>query len=226
MDQKYPSNQSNTIAHNKDATNDTRSNHEKFVEQGRMLFLEYDQEELLRKYPLDHDDAYIYINFCGRPYQIDRKDGRIYNALGNPAGFGATMTIYDMITRSPHPPVPTGKWATMTDLLAKCSGVGPASLEMFARDFRCFEGHVDELREACVKAGGRLVKGGDVSCIFPVFDNFDIWFQFWDSDEEFPSSISFLWDDCAIDHLHYETLWYVMRDILVILRRVMEGSLH
>ena len=67
---------------------------------------------------------------------------------------------------------------------------------------------------------GRLCRGhlagpgGDVSRILDVFDFFPVCVRFWDADEEFPASLQFLWDANALDFLYYETLWYVMGDLL------------
>ena len=51
---------------------------------------------------------------------------------------------------------------------------------------------------------------GDVSYAIPVFRDFWILFQFWDGDDEFPASIKYLFDENALQFMHYETLWYVM----------------
>ena len=47
-----------------------------------------------------------------------------------------------------------------------------------------------------------------------VFDFFPGCVRFWDADEEFPASLQFLWDANALDFLYYETLWYVMGEVL------------
>ena len=47
-----------------------------------------------------------------------------------------------------------------------------------------------------------------------VFDFFPVCVRFWDADEEFPASLQFFWDAGALDFLYYETLWYVMGELL------------
>ena len=39
-------------------------------------------------------------------------------------------------------------------------------------------------------------------------------FQFWESDEEFPPVLKFMWDENVLDYLRFETLYYVMGDFL------------
>ena len=52
--------------------------------------------------------------------------------------------------------------------------------------------------------------GADVGYVVPVFHDFATWFQFYDGDDEFPASITYLFDENALQYMHYETLWYVM----------------
>ena len=53
-------------------------NYEKSSLAASRRFLEYDQEELLARWPLAHDDNWIYVTFIGEEYRIDRATGRIY----------------------------------------------------------------------------------------------------------------------------------------------------
>ena len=56
-----------------------------------------------------------------------------------------------------------------------------------------------------------------MSYIIDVFDFFPVCVRFWDADEEFPASLQFLWDANALDFLYYETLWYVMDELIGLL---------
>ena len=188
------------------------SNYDKMSLDASRLFLTYDQDAILRRYPLPADEQYIYVNFLNEPYRIDRTSGQIYTG-DRPANFGETLSILDMVCLSPCTPTPTGQWRTLQQL-TNAAGAGPVSLEMFARKISCFSGHPEKLAAACEAMGGVPKKGGEVSYLLPVFDNFPVWFQFWDADEEFPVSVQFLWDSSTPHHLHYETLWYIMGEIL------------
>ena len=61
-------------------------NYEKQVYTGRKLFLKYDQDKLIEKYGLKHDEEYLYLKYIGTEYRIDRRmDGlqRIYSCYDN-----------------------------------------------------------------------------------------------------------------------------------------------
>ena len=199
-----------------------QSNYDKFSESASRIFLTYDQEEILRRYPQRHDDDNIYMRFLDRELAIDRKDGHVFYLKEDGsvektkeyrADANVTLSVFDMLCRSPFPPKMTGKWVNMSTLASK-AGAAPTSFEMFAKSFRRFEGNTEALDAACRKLGGIRRDKGDVSYELPVFTDFYVWFQFWDADEEFPCSVLFLWDSSTPYHLHYETDWYIMGAIM------------
>ena len=52
-----------------------------------------------------------------------------------------------------------------------------------------------------------------------LFDGMKVVVQLWQSDEEFPASLRFLWDENALMYLKYETMHYAKG---LILRRLAE----
>lgn len=78
------------------------------------------------------------------------------------------------------------------------------------------------LEKACIRLNGEKMNKGDVSYAIPVFEDFRIWFQFWEADDEFPASIKCLFDENALQYMHYETLWYAMSEMFDRLRFLME----
>ena len=51
------------------------SNYETMKDRMSSHFLEYDQEKMVRKFALEHDEKYLYIFFVGRKYRINRITG-------------------------------------------------------------------------------------------------------------------------------------------------------
>ena len=194
-----------------------KTNFEKMAELGSKLFLGEDQDAILARYPLEHDDRSFFINFLGDRYRIDRESGAVFCGDG-PAEPAALLTIMDMVCNKIGAPVMTGKWCNMQELSGACSNPGESSV--FTRKVARLNGRAGDLRRACLAAGGREVPGGEVSFRFEVFDGYETWMQFWDADDEFPASLKFLWDRSATLYMHFETLWYVMSAILDRLLRI------
>jgi len=53
------------------------SNYEKMKNEMSGVFLQYDQEKMIRKFGLEHDDNSLYIFCLNRKYRIDRLTGQV-----------------------------------------------------------------------------------------------------------------------------------------------------
>ena len=189
-----------------------RNNYDVMAEQARQLFLQYDQAALCRRLSLPCGEESIPIRFLGEEHRIRRSDGRVLDAAGQPAGFGAVMSIYDVLCRSERTPQLRGEFVPIT-ALNKIHGTHPVHENFNGADAAFFAGKTDALRRACLRRGGEPWGNGDVSCILPVFDFFPVRLCFWDADEEFPASLQYFWDANALDFAHYESLWYMAGEL-------------
>ena len=91
-------------------------NYEKQVYTGRELFLKYNQDKLIEKYGLKHDEEYLYLKYIGTEYRINRRNGAIEYATGEEwtdcREYTVVMTIYDFLCCSGQEILPplTGQW--------------------------------------------------------------------------------------------------------------------
>ena len=192
------------------------SNYDKMLAQAQALFLEYDQDGMIERWALEHDGDYLYADYLGQRLRIDRRTGEVGYAR-QPAERGIPrrgfvnegMALFDLLTRSPVRPRPTGRWASISTL-GGIIGAGHDRTLSHEETAARFQGRCDALAAACARLGGVPDGKGDVSYAIPVFRDFKILFQFWDGDDEFPASIKYLFDENALQFMHYETLWYVM----------------
>ena len=187
------------------------SNYEKMAAAGADLFLEKDQDQLLARYPLQHDDTFIYVTLLGEKYRIERSSGCVLcgDGLADPR---EALIVLDMVCNNVGAPVMTGTWCSMAETSGASNSPGTSAL--FDEKIATFTGRTEELRAACEAIGGRAVAGGEVSFEIEVFEGFRTWLQFWDADDEFPAQLTFLWDKSTRLYLHFETLWYIMYSIL------------
>ena len=56
--------------------------------------------------------------------------------------------------------------------------------------------------------------GADLTFQMPVVPYFNVLFQYWEADEEFPAKILILWDKVSMSYLHFETTYYLQGDLL------------
>lgn len=185
------------------------NNYDKFSEQGRLRFLTYEQEPMIKKFNLKADADKIYLPYLGKTLELIRFNGMVM-CEGERCAMNTSMLVYDILTHSEGTPQLSGKWTSIAGL-GGIIGAGHDQSLNENRETAFFAGKCNELAAACEKLGGVKQKAGDVSYIFPVFDFFPVWLQFWDAEEdEFPARLKFMWDENTLDFIFYETVWYLM----------------
>ena len=109
-----------------------RNNYEIAARQAEALFLNYDQEAVIRSFGLKADDDFIYLDFVSRPYRITRKTGALERGpVWTRAGFEEVLSVYDALCYSGKPPVPSGEWV-LTGAL-RGAAAGPSALDSAER---------------------------------------------------------------------------------------------
>ena len=205
----------------------TTSNYDLQVDIGRRIFMEYDQQLLIRKFALEADENWIYLTYLNIPCRISRSDGRIEEQNGQwqeCRDFSTVMTIYDLLCyhKGPQAPVLLGQWCTVGTFVV--TGVTQTGT-FTGKVAKQFDRHLPELKAACERLGGLLqprMAGADVTCLFQVTPFFPVLLQFWESDEDFPAKLVLLWDRNADRFLHFETTFYLQGDLLERLQKASE----
>lgn len=204
------------------------SNYDLQVDVGRRIFMEYDQELLIRKFTLDADGQWIYLTYLNTPFRISRADGRIEELRSGQwaecRNYSTVMTIYDLLCyhQGANAPALFHVWCTVGTFIV----TGVQDTGTFTKKYAAlFDGHTEELKAACIKLGGiheKRMAGADISCRIPVTPFFPVLLQFWEGDDEFPPKIQLMWDRNATGFLHFETTFYLQGDLLERLKNCME----
>lgn len=198
-----------------------RNNYDRQVDIAREIFLQYDQTLLIQKFGLKADQRYLYLQYLNSPFRICRQSGQVDEHLPEQGwtecrNFSSVMTVYDLLCFHKGHTLPgvAGSWQTVGSFVVS----GVQETDRFTREAALlFDRNLPVLQKACEALGGVLqpsAAGADVSCIFPVTDFFSVLLRFWAADEEFPPSVSLLWDRNALQYLHFETTFYLQGDLL------------
>ena len=199
-------------------------NYDVQVDVAREIFLEYDQQLLIRKFRLASDAQYLYLTYLNTPCRIDRKNGRIDQKTGSwqeCRDYSRVMTIYDLLCYHKGEKMPelSGQWCTVGTFIV----AGITDTETYTKKIaKLFDGHIDDLQKACVTLGGEILQpmaNADLTCRFQVTPFFPVLLQFWAGDEEFPPKLLILWDRNADKFLHFETTFYLQGDLLECLKK-------
>lgn len=196
------------------------NNYEIMRDQMASAFLRYDQDAMIRKFSLRHDDSFLYLFFVGREYQIDRHTGVVNwtdaeRKIIHPADYNAAMTIYDVLCCSKDGCRASGEMVSMES----CASVQSGSLSSQNRSFfqhaaDRFDKSPSGLTAACEALGGTRLARGDAAYKLALFDFLPVSIAFWHSDEEFPSSLQILVDRNILDFMHYEAAMFALSHLM------------
>lgn len=185
------------------------NNYEVSRDRAQQYFLGFDQDAIIRDWNLAFDADWLYVDFLGQPYRICRKDGCIFRcADSSQAGFNEVLSIYDLLCHEGSEKFTSGTFAPVNSLKhrPRALGVGTSfHTETAAR----FDKDPENFQKACEALGGHPVSAGDIGFRFPVFGPLDVIVKFYRADEDFPASLTLLWDDETLRFLYYETVFYI-----------------
>ena len=176
---------------------------------------EYDIPKAIRQFGLFSDEQFMYVDFMTRHYRIDLKNGETEWSDDNfvsirEASFNEVLSIYDILFYSREDASLSGEYTMMQNLSRVQTTETYAGASAFKKYEAFWDGKQTELAKSCERLGGVKAGRGDVSFRIPVFQQIDMIMQFWHSDEEFPASLQFLFDQNLLQFMHYETVWYVV----------------
>lgn len=207
-----------------------QSNYDSQIDVGKRIFLEYDQERLIRKFRLEADAQWIYLTYLNTPCRISRESGQIDEFLNGTwmecRNYSTVMTIYDLLCyhQGPNAPILFHQWCTVGTFIV----TGVSDTDTFTKKYAAiFDGHIEQLRSACASLGGIPETGktrADAAFRIPVTHFFPVLLQFWESDEEFSPKLQLMWDRNADSFLHFETTFFLQGDLLERLKQAMAVS--
>lgn len=205
-----------------------QSNYEIMRDQMRDEFVKYDQEKMIRKFHLKHDEDYLYMDFVLRHYRIHRRNGKAEWSEDDfvtvtEADYNESMTIYDMLCYSRDDCQLSGRFCPVNMLKGTVQSAGPGG-NMFQRYADEFSGKLKELEYACSRLGKPASMSGDVAAVLYPFSFLPVILQYWDADEEFPANLKFMFDENIMDFMHYETVFFMMGHMISRIREIMKND--
>ncbi len=187
-------------------------------EQWRTRFRDFDPERIARILHLERDRKYLYIPYYGVQYRLRLADGCLEKKQKEDFDpelyFNESMAVYHLLFYTRDLPVISGKWIPshrVDGVVARNYSLPDPLLDPFAKRYRL---KLEELQEACEKAGGRKLEEGDLSYEFEAFPCIRLRLVFWDEDEDFPAQAQILVDANITDFVHYETVGCMISDLL------------
>ena len=177
------------------------------IEQAKPLFAKYDQDAIISRLNLEHNENSIYICILSEKYTLNRNTYDVIDSDGNLASCSAHLCIYDAICRYDTPPIPTNKFFPVNSL-GNMVHPGVEQERLLSQYAKCFEDNLDKLEKYLKSIGGIAYPVGDIAYTINLFDFLKVCIQLWRSDEEYPPTLQVLWEETTLHHLKYEVVWY------------------
>lgn len=195
------------------------SNYEVTKRRVQSEFLKYDQEKMIHKFGLEHDEQYLYIKFVGHLYRISRVNGYLeWSKDGfqtcTEGDFHEALILYDLLCDSKEYCAASGEYRNLRSLCALQAGGKKLGDGLFGDEANFFDHKDEAFCRACENLGGVKKGKGDVSYELPLFDFLSCVVQFWNSDEEFDAALELFFDKNVLDFIRYETVWYAVNHLL------------
>lgn len=192
--------------------------YEVVCQQWREEFSEYHPERIAKILHLEADQNYLYLTYFRCPYRLRLTDGVLERETEegwtDKLYFNEAMSLYHLLHYTKDLPVVSGKWVpshTIDGVVSRNPAVQDPLLSPFEKKY---SGKVEELKNACLLAGGVALETGDAAYEFEVFPWVHLRLVFWDADEDFPAQAQVLVDQCITDFVHYETVGCMISDLL------------
>lgn len=203
-----------------------QSNYDKMKNDMASSFLQYDQEKIIQKFSLEHDDTYLYISFLARNYRIHRLTGMVEWSNDSfktvhESDYNEVMTIYDVLCYSKDDCHLAHEWVNINSISGIKSGNLTSNGNFFQGSANFFDGKLEQLESACKTLSGRKKNQGDLAYEFDFFSFLPVSICFWESDEDFPASLQILVDKNILDYMHYETLMFALSHLFDLLKKLL-----
>jgi hypothetical protein len=208
------------------ARNPARDNYETAAAHAREDFLAADRSRIAARGGVTGDEDFFYVPFLDTVYRVGKATGKAERSVdGGPyedaSDFTPTMVLFDYLCLERGERSLSGNWVT-TERLGGHVHESRAIGGFFDQDTAYCDAHKTKLPSALTKLGGVRAPIGDIGFILlPLLGVLPLYFQFRESDEEFPARITFLWDENTLRFVHYETLYYIENLFFLRLREVL-----
>ncbi len=200
------------------------NNYEQAQELARLHFLRYDHRKLVHRCGVQDDGVYLTFPFLGAQTRVEKATGCITFSCDGfltqwEADFSEALSVYDWLCDQKPGAKASGEYCPVSRLSGVyVSGGGlPITGGKLSGQI---DREPDKFQTACVALGAKPQPLGDIGYTLDIFPELPMALKFYHSDEDFPASLTLLWDTHMLDFVRYETVYYIAG---VLLRRVRQG---
>lgn len=182
-------------------------NYHTMLEAARRRCAGYSWAELSAKPGIESGEDSLRTTFFARKVRIARADCAV-TVDGKPAGFGEALSVYDWLCDRRSDAAAAEEFCVVSSLpgvVVSGSGLSMAMPKLAAR----MDQAPEKFRKIMDCMQAQPMKMGDMGYKLLVFPDLPMCLKFYFGDEEFPPSLTLLWDRNSLSFVRYETLYYI-----------------
>ncbi len=171
-------------------------------------FCAYDMAPIARKKGVTDAGECLQAWFLGETVRVDKASGAVTFPDGRQANFCEALTVYDWLCDRKENAAPAWEFCPVSSLpgvLVSGSGLMMSGGELPRKVHQ----NPAVFRENCQKLGAKPIPIGDMGMELMAFADLPVRLKFYFADEEFPASLTVLWDKNILDFIRYETVYYL-----------------
>ncbi len=170
-------------------------------------FCTYDLNKIMENFYVFRENDHICTTFLGEPVRIGIHTGAL-TVGGRPGNFGETLTIFDWLCDRKPGAVASGEFCPVSSLPGVLVSGGNLVMNLDALAAKVDQDPAAFLR-ACEALGGEPTGAGDMGFEILAFPDLPLQVKFYHADDEFPASMTLLWDKNTLQFIRYETVYYL-----------------
>lgn len=201
-----------------------KSNYEITLQNAMKRFCSYDMTVLSQRPGVTDGGEYLQTRFFGMNTKIFKKTGEI-TVDGQPADFCEALSVFDWLCDRKENAKASGEFCPVHSLpgvVVRGKGLTMDAPELAQR----IEKDITRFQKIIQKMDGKTINLGDFGAEIEIFPELPMQMKFYYSDEEFPPSITFLWDKNILNFVRYETVYYlcgtIKKHLLTIMNHILE----
>lgn len=184
-------------------------NYELMLRAAKRRFLEYDPAVLAKGPGVADEGQFLSTVFLGETVLVEKSTGEILFPKDGRAGtFSECLTVFDWLCDRKGYAAASDEFCSVSSLpgvLVRGSGLSMGAQTLAAR----IEKDPGAFEAACRAMGGERICLGDMGFRLNAFPDLPLELKFYRSDEEFPPSLTLLWNKNTLQFLRYETIYYL-----------------
>ena len=185
-------------------------------------FCSYDMESISRKHGIADRGEYFETRFLGMETRINKHTGSV-TVDGVPADYCEALSVFDWLCDGK----PGAKAAESFCPVSSLPGVlvrGQGLLMEAPELANVIDKNPAKFQNNILQMTGKVINIGDFGVEIEIFPELPMQMKFYHSDEEFPPTLTFLWDANILDFVRYETVYYICATLKKHLLQIMKSK--